>query len=261
MSCFSSPNLFFTLYTIQCASHLHSLSTFSGYASTRSNMITSWCLDRHSIASRSLARRYTHLCIRLTALRAISACFLNCETLCGDMLRMCAVLANILFYQQRQFFLVVCGHRFSMTSWVCQWKPFWIPVGDTIQKAYLEEWQRVDDGSKSDPGEYSLRAGPFVADSRRHQRAENSDCVIKYEQPLDAQSAPKSSWQAVGEPGAPTWKLSGTEGTSAFWGNRTHHCPSRNVYAILLNAGTTMSRPTKRKTRGRMVAVLNCVPL
>ena len=24
-----------------------------------------------------------------------------------------------------------------MTSWICQWKPFWIAVGDSFQKAYL----------------------------------------------------------------------------------------------------------------------------
>ena len=77
-----------------------------------------------------------------------------------------------------------------MTSWVCQWKLFWIPVGDTLQKAYLEEWQRVDDGSTCDLGEYSTRAVPCVADSRRQQRAENSDCMpLMYEQPLVAPSA------------------------------------------------------------------------
>ena len=27
-----------------------------------------------------------------------------------------------------------------MPSWVCQWKPFWIPVGDSFKKAFLEEW-------------------------------------------------------------------------------------------------------------------------
>ena len=56
-----------------------------------------------------------------------------------------------------------------------------------------------------------------VADSRRQQREENSDYAMKYEQPLDAPSAPRSSWQAVGQPGVPTWQPSGTEGTSAFW--------------------------------------------
>ena len=30
---------------------------------------------------------------------------------------------------------------------------FWIPTGDTLRKAYLEECQRVGDGSKCDPGE------------------------------------------------------------------------------------------------------------
>ena len=79
-----------------------------------------------------------------------------------------------------------------MTSLVCQWKPFWIPIGDTFQKAYLEEWQRVDDGSICEPGEYSIGAVPCVSDWRRHLRAENSDYAIKYEQPLDAPSAPKS---------------------------------------------------------------------
>ena len=27
----------------------------------------------------------------------------------------------------------------TMTGWVCQWKPFWIPVGDTFKKAYVED--------------------------------------------------------------------------------------------------------------------------
>ena len=27
-----------------------------------------------------------------------------------------------------------------MTGWVCQWKPFWIPVDDSFRKAYEEDW-------------------------------------------------------------------------------------------------------------------------
>ena len=27
-----------------------------------------------------------------------------------------------------------------MTVWVCQWKPFWIPVDDSFKKAYVEDW-------------------------------------------------------------------------------------------------------------------------
>ena len=45
----------------------------------------------------------------------------------------------------------------------------------------------------------------------------SSDLTLKYEQPLDAPSSPKSSWKAVGEPDTPTWKLSRSEGTWALW--------------------------------------------
>ena len=46
----------------------------------------------------------------------------------------------------------------SCRAGVCQWKPFWIPVGDTIQKAYFEEWLRVGDDIISDFGENSINA-------------------------------------------------------------------------------------------------------
>ena len=99
VSCFSSPNLFFALYTIQCASHVHSLSIVDHVIGisldTLENMITTWCLDRHPIASRSPARCCTHLCFPLDCSRTTSAYFLNCETLCGDMSRMRAILAYI----------------------------------------------------------------------------------------------------------------------------------------------------------------------
>ena len=123
----------FTPYTTQCSSHVHSLSIIDHAFGVRLNTLRhdySWCLYRHPIASRSLARYCTHLCSRLTALRTTSAYFLNCETVCGDMLRMYGVLANIFFCQQQLLFLCVCGHRFLMTSWICQKEPFWIPVSD-----------------------------------------------------------------------------------------------------------------------------------
>ena len=35
---------------------------------------------------------------------------------------------------------VVSGSRIIlMTEWVCRWRPFWVPRGDTFQKTYLEE--------------------------------------------------------------------------------------------------------------------------
>ena len=36
-----------------------------------------------------------------------------------------------------------------MPSWVCQWKPFWIPVGESFKKAFVEEWVFVS-GDSSD---------------------------------------------------------------------------------------------------------------
>ena len=66
---------------------------------------------------------------------------------------------------------------------------------------------------------------PCAANSVRQRRAENSDCAIKFEQTLDAPSAPRSSWEAGGQPDAPSWKLSGTEGTSAFWENSEASLP------------------------------------
>ena len=39
-----------------------------------------------------------------------------------------------------------------MSGWVCQWKPFWIPVGESFQKAYLEEWIYMGDDSSDEQG-------------------------------------------------------------------------------------------------------------
>ena len=32
-----------------------------------------------------------------------------------------------------------------MSGWVCQWKPFWIQVGDSFKKASMEEWVFISD--------------------------------------------------------------------------------------------------------------------
>ena len=38
-----------------------------------------------------------------------------------------------------------------MTGWVCEWKPFWIPVEDSFKKAYLEEWVFISDAPYEGP--------------------------------------------------------------------------------------------------------------
>ena len=45
-----------------------------------------------------------------------------------------------------------------MTGWVCQWKPFWIPVDDSFKKAYVEEWVF----QVTDTSEFSLSSGQDV---------------------------------------------------------------------------------------------------
>ena len=62
-----------------------------------------------------------------------------------------------------------------MTEWICGWKPFWILAGDTFQKAYLEEWQRVDDGQKRDSVKDSTQTVPCAFDSSKLWKTENGD--------------------------------------------------------------------------------------
>ena len=44
---------------------------------------------------------------------------------------------------QRSFSLVIFAA--AMSGWVCSWKPFWVPFGDSHNKAYIEEWLYVTD--------------------------------------------------------------------------------------------------------------------
>ena len=92
--------------------------------------------------------------------------FLLSETLCYDKLCTRATLS---------VFSLVALCSFSrpiilMAEWNCRWKPFWIPIGDTFQKAYLEEWQLVDEGSKRDPGEDNLQTSPNTTESAKPLR-------------------------------------------------------------------------------------------
>ena len=125
--------------------------------------------------------------------------FLLSETLCYDILCTCATLSV--------FYLVsLCSFSrpfILMAEWIFRWKPFWIPIGDTFQKAYLEEWQLVDEGSKRDTGEDNLQTSPNTTESAKPLRPGSIDVTFN-QKPWDTSSAPKSSWQADGEPDAPT---------------------------------------------------------
>ena len=47
-----------------------------------------------------------------------------------------------------------------MSGWVCQWKPFWIPFGDSFKKASMEEWV-------------------FISDEHTDQQASKDDSVLQ----------------------------------------------------------------------------------
>ena len=104
-----------------------------------------------------------------------------------------------------------------MTDWVCRWKPFWIPSGDTFQKAYLEEWEHVNDEQRHVLVEDKPHPISRATESAKLQKAGKDEKNTTREPPCDVPSSPKSSWQAVGESEAPTWKYTVTLESAVFW--------------------------------------------
>ena len=55
-----------------------------------------------------------------------------------------------------------------MSSWVCPWKPFWIPVDDSFKKAFVEEWVFINDvpcerpNSAEDPVVHNSEHSEFI---------------------------------------------------------------------------------------------------
>ena len=95
-----------------------------------------------------------------------------------------------------------------MSGWVCQWKPFCIPVGESFQEAYLEEWIHMSDDSSSNLGERCMANIPTLV-----QGAGYEDHTSKQKLPEGAPSAPRSAEQ----PCALTWGPFGPQGTASFW--------------------------------------------
>ena len=50
----------------------------------------------------------------------------------------------------QSLFVAVIVVEFPMPSFLCQWKPFWIPVGESLKKACLEEWIFTGDDSSDE---------------------------------------------------------------------------------------------------------------
>ena len=92
-----------------------------------------------------------------------------------------------------------------MSGWVCQWKNFWIPVGESFQKAHLEEWVYTDDVSSDDQG--------FDNFSALVQSPGNKGYISKTKVRDDAPPASRPAEQ----PDALPWGPIGPQGTAYFW--------------------------------------------
>ena len=114
---------------------------------------------------------------------------------------------------------------------ICRWKPFWFSSGDTFSKAYLAEWERVKDEQSHIPGEDKPHSISRTTELGKLQKAWRDENNTTREQYCDASSSLKSSWQAVGESDAPSWKYTGTEGTAVFWEPLGAPLLPKNVFA------------------------------
>ena len=108
----------------------------------------------------------------------------------------------------KPIFFVAGVHFFDpfslMSGWVCEWKPFWIPV-ESFQKAYLEEWIHMGDYSS---GEQCTANIPTLV-----QGAGYKDYTSEQKLHEEAPAAPRPT----GQPDAPTWELIVLQGTASFW--------------------------------------------
>ena len=71
-----------------------------------------------------------------------------------------------------------------MPSWACQWKPFWIRVGESFNKAFLEECVFVS-GDSSD--------GQNVMDFPVRHSTDHADCIP--ETPRISKQFDSSLWE------------------------------------------------------------------
>ena len=99
--------------------------------------------------------------------------------------------------------IVVSGSRIlPMTKWVCRWEPCWVSRGDTLQKAYPEEWEQVDDDQRYIRGEQSKHKHrscsiPRNTTSKSLQTVEDDvwSATRELPAPRGCTSLPESSWK------------------------------------------------------------------
>ena len=116
-----------------------------------------------------------------------------------------------------------------MSGRICQWKPFWILVGESFQKAYLEEWIYTGDDSYGEQGMANI---PTLV-----QGAGYKDYTSIQKRPEEAPSAPRSA----GQPDALTLESVGPQGTASFWERLELPFPSAEIlsgFEDIVSSGT-----------------------
>ena len=98
--------------------------------------------------------------------------------------------------------------EFPMSGWVCQWKPLWIPVGESFKKAYLEEWIYTGDDSSDEQG--------FAKFPALVQSTGNKSYIHE-----DASPAPGPARQ----PDSLPWEPTGPQDGAYFWESNEAQLP------------------------------------
>ena len=107
----------------------------------------------------------------------------------------------------------------QMTEWICWYKSFGIQRGESYQKVFLEEWEKVDPEQSYVCGEDKSCPTAIVTETERLQKAQEDGRTTTREPHRGGCSLPKSSWEAVGAFDAPSWKYTGTQGSTVSWGS------------------------------------------
>ena len=170
-------------------------TTYSGYAWVRSKITTSCCVVFGSIV-----------------------CRLRIDELPQDWFDVYCLLVHQCVLHSA---ICIClSTHCPMTGWVCQWKPFWIPVDDSFKKAYVEDWvfQITDPSDISLPGgqgdvipetpEVSL---PVSSSQREAPKIENSTCAQEHIEALLPPLQPRSTCERLELPISSDAILSGYE--------------------------------------------------
>ena len=114
-----------------------------------------------------------------------------------------------------------------MTEWICCYKPFRIQCGESCQKGYLEEWEKVDVAQSYVSGEGKSCPTAIATETEEVQKTQEDERSSAREQHRGGYSLPKSSGEAVGTFDAPSWKYTGTQRSTVSWRSLGAQPPSK----------------------------------